>query len=725
MQAPVNHSDESEQPVVVSGKVFPPELIEHLNDLHREDPDRSNNAVAKVICEHLAWFSPDGRPALAGAKVALGKLRHKGLLLGPQRRRRAGPHQLRGSGEFLPPVSRVPRRVDQIQGLQLYLLSGHTDPLSTLWNDFMIQQHPCAGAPLVGAQLRYLIGSEHGWLGALGFGPAAFQLPARDHWIGWSKAARVGHLREVVGLSRFLIRREVKTTHLASKVLGMALKRLPRDWHDRYRVKPRLVETFVDRERFTGLCFRAANWQRVGVSSGRGRLGPPTPSKTPKDIWVYPLDSRARPALQQEMPAPLVPCSLLSSLERESWCARELGTLNLQEVRLERRTVRILEARWAQPQASFHGSFSGWTDAKGAYQLIEHPSPLLTLDSVLQAHGEATQQRMAAERLVLCPEDTTTLSYTGLKRTIGLGPLGEDKGRGLWLHSLLAFRPDAVPLGVLHAQCWARPKPGQLAPDAPGRNAKSVDQKESGRWVKGLRVAGSAARRMPHVVLVVITDREGDLYELHDAVHIGPPNLHLLVRAQHNRKLESHQKLWSFMTAQPVGLTRILDLPRGHGQSARHATVQVRWAAVDIQSPAVGHKKNGAPLRLWAVWVYEPDPPSGVNPLNWMLLTDLPVENAEQAWEKVHWYRVRWGIEEWHRVLKTGCNAEGREFKTAEHLRRVLAFDLIVAWRVLACLKLGRKLPQLSASLIYTEEELKLLWAAVKKTPAPAELESG
>jgi hypothetical protein len=433
---------------------------------------------------------------------------------------------------------------------------------------------------------------------------------------------------------------------------------------------------------------------------------------------VYELESRARRALQQETPPPLVPCSLLSSLERESWCARELGPLNLQEARLERRAVRVLEARWAQPQASFHGSFFSWADAKGAYQLIEHPTGLLSLNSLLAAHSEATQQRMAAERLVLCPEDTTTVSYTGLKRTTGLGPLGEDKGRGLWLHSLLAFRPDAVPLGLLHAQCWARPQPGQPAQDRRGRNAKSVDEKESGRWVQGLRLAGSAARRMPQVVVVVITDREGDLYELHDAVPVGPPNLHTLVRAQHNRNLESHHKLWAFMGSRPVGLTRTLDLPRGHGQSARRATVQVRWAPVDIQSPAVGHKKNGAPLRLWAVWVYEPDPPSGVDRLDWMLLTDLPVDNAEQAWEKVQWYRVRWGIEEWHRVLKTGCNAEGREFKTAEHLQRVLAFDLIVAWRILACLKLGRKLPQLPATLIYTEEELKLLWAAVKKTPA-------
>jgi hypothetical protein len=118
---------------------------------------------------------------------------------------------------------------------------------------------------------------------------------------------------------------------------------------------------------------------------------------------------------------------------------------------------------------------------------------------------------------------------------------------------------------------------------------------------------------------------------------------------------------------------------------------------------------------MYAVWVHEPQPPQGVEPIDWMLLSALPVSTAEEAWEKVLWYRLRWGIEEWHRVLKSGCNVEGREFKTAEHLQRVLAFDLIVAWRVLACLKLGRALPQLPARVIYTEEELAVLWAALKK----------
>ncbi len=703
-----------QESIIVCGREFRPEVVEHLNQLSRQQPEPSGNTLAREACALLAWQGPDGRPALSSAKVALGKLQKRGILVRRPSRGKAR-HRLRASGQALPPLSGVPPRVDQIQGLRLHLLSGQEDPLHGVWNDLIIAQHPCGDAPLVGAQLRYLVGSDHGWLGALGFGPAAFVLAARDQWIGWSTAARLGHLREMVGLSRLLIRQEIHCTNLASKVLSLALARLPEDWQARYGLRPVLVETYVDRSRFTGRCLSAANWMRVGTSTGRGRLGPKAAVKSLKDIWVFPLEPRARQKLQAEVPPPLAPQRLEQSLGQEDWCAGELAGLDLGDRRREQRAVQILAARWQQPQASFYGSFSSWTPAKGAYGLIEHPSQEISLESLLRPHTQATQARMAAEPVVLLPQDTTGLNYSGLRQTTGLGPLGEAKGQGLWLHSLLAFRPDGVPLGLLDAQCWARP-PAEAAER--GRNAKSIDEKESFRWIEAFRKSAAAARRMPQTQLVVITDREGDLYELHDAAQIGPANLHVLIRAQHDRKLDCHQKLWAFMGRQPVGQTRSLKVPRRRGQPARTARVQVRWARVTIEAPAVGCKKSWPPLTLGAIWVHEPDPPAGTEAIDWMLLTDLPITTAEQAWEKVQWYCRRWGIEEWHRALKNGCGVEQREFKTAQHLQRVLAFDLIVAWRVLVCVKLGRVLPQLPASVLYSPDELEVLLAALKKTSA-------
>ncbi len=310
------------------------------------------------------------------------------------------------------------------------------------------------------------------------------------------------------------------------------------------------------------------------------------------------------------MPPALSPQHLEQSLAQEDWCAYEMAGLDLGDQRRQHRAVKILEARWQQPQASFYGSFSSWSPAKAAYGLIEHESQEISLERLLEAHQQATQARMAAEPLVLLPQDTTGLNYTGLEQTTGLGSLGEEKGRGLWLHTLLAFRPDGVPLGVLDARCWARPPQGPSDPSGRGRNAKSIDEKESYRWIEAFQRAGAAARRMPQTQLVVITDREGDLYELYDATQIGPDNLHALVRAQHDRKLDCHKKLWAFMESQPVGETRELKLPRHRGQPPRTAHVQVRWSSVTIEAPAVGCKKGWPSLSLWAVWVRD-QPPSG------------------------------------------------------------------------------------------------------------------
>ncbi len=704
-----------ETPIRLCGRVFTVQLIQHLKEMLDRQPDCPYKILAREVCEHLQWCAPDGRLCLSSAKVALHKLHDRGLLRLPSSDKSHPGHRsrLRSSGRPLPALTHVPRRVDEVQGLYLYCLTGYEDPWHELWNDLIIQQHPCGDAPLVGARVRYLIGSEHGWLGALGFGPAAFRLSARDQWIGWSRDARLAHLQEVVGLSRFLIRQEVHCTNLGSKVLSMGLARLGDDWEARYGVRPLLVETFVDSARFSGLVFAAANWIRLGASLGHGRLGPKVPDKTPKHIWVYALQRDARQRLQEEVPGPVMPCGLLDSLDATDWCAHELGGLELGDTRRNRRAEKILDSRWRDPTASFSASFQDWGQAKAAYGLIEKRSPEISMEILLDPHSEATIARMATEPVVVLVQDTTTLNYTGLRETEGLGDINHDGSRGLFLHSLLAYRPDGIPLGVLHARAWGRAEVKPM--DRRTRNAKSIDEKESVRWVDAVHVAASVARRLPRTQIFVETDREGDLYELHDAIQIGPPNLHSVIRAQHDRNLESHQKLWSFMRAQPLALRRDVNIPRGHGRSARTTAVSVRWAQATIQAPAVGPKKGWPGLTLWAIWVYEDDAPPGTDRLEWMLLTDLPIHTAEEAWKKVEWYRIRWGIEEWHRVLKSGCAVEQREFKKAEHMKRVLTFDLIMAWRILALIKLGRAIPNVPADLIYTAEELDVLQGVVKK----------
>jgi hypothetical protein len=157
--------------------------------------------LAQFICHRLGWYSGNGQMAVASAESALRKLRRRGLLPPGQVAPARGRRRLKASVDPLPPVLGVPRRVDQVQGLKLHLLIGQEDPLHLLWNDLIIEQHPCGETPLAGPSLRYLIGSDHGWLGALSFGPASYTLAARDTWIGWSSDARRSNIGQVVNLS--------------------------------------------------------------------------------------------------------------------------------------------------------------------------------------------------------------------------------------------------------------------------------------------------------------------------------------------------------------------------------------------------------------------------------------------------------------------------------------------------------------------------------------------
>src|SRR5580765_792099 len=469
----------------IGGQLLRADMLEELKQFCQQEPVPSRTAVAKQLCQQLQWLRSNGEPNLAKAQDYLGKL-HKAahLKLPSARGPRAGqPRRLCSSGQSLPALGQIPGRVDQIQGLYLHRLSGWEDPLSRLWNEIIVQQHPLKAAPLVGSQLRYLIGSAHGWLGAIGFGPPAWHLGPRDQWIGWSSQARRFNLHRVIGLSRLLIRKEVRCSNLASKVMAMSLKSVGPDWQQRYGHKPLLVESFVDRLQFSGRCYRAANWQLIGISQGRGRLGPKQgDSLKQKDIYVYPLESKAREQLQRQPVALVQPRPLLEGIESAQWAQEEMAGLDLGDQRLEARAVKILQGRWDHPEKSYAQSFADWGQVQGAYRLVDHPCKQIDLRALLGAHQERTCERMAAEALVLLAQDTTSLNYSGLRKTQGLGKINHEGSLGLHLHSTLALNGAGVPLGVVDAQCWGR-EPEEQNPQGVGRNGKSVDQKESVRWV--------------------------------------------------------------------------------------------------------------------------------------------------------------------------------------------------------------------------------------------------
>jgi hypothetical protein len=231
-------------------------------------------------------------------------------------------------------------------------------------------------------------------------------------------------------------------------------------------------------------------------------------------------------------------------------------------------------------------------------------------------------------------------------------------------------------------------------------------EKESQRWLDSFQESVRVAGLRPDSRVINVADREGDIYELF-AEAAQHPQVGVLVRARHNRRLEPEEKgLWDFITAQPVAGQVEITVPRKPGVASHRASLEIRFGEVTI-------RKKGTAVKLWIVEARQIGV-SAAKAICWRLLTNQPVADLTGAVEKVAWYRQRWRIEEFHRVLKTGCQAEARQLETVARLKNVLAVDMIIAWRVLELTRLSRQNPDLPATELLTEEEVKVLCAMCK-----------
>ena len=275
-----------------------------LETIRREIPqaDPANRAeIARRVCRALGWNNARGEPKLMSARVGLLRLHRAGLI--------ELPAPTKGNGNARPLEQAVAKgwpeeralggSVGQLTGVRLSAVADKE--ASRRWNVLIDRYHYLGYSPLPGAQMRYLIESDQGLLGALGFGAAAWKVGARDRWIGWDRATRETHLGRVVNNARFLLLPWVRVRNLASRVLAIAAARVGADFAARYGESVVLLETFVETPRFAGTCYRAANWQYLGETAGRGKCDVHHRAALPrKGVYVYPLDADFRRALGVE-----------------------------------------------------------------------------------------------------------------------------------------------------------------------------------------------------------------------------------------------------------------------------------------------------------------------------------------------------------------------------------------------------------------------------------------
>jgi hypothetical protein len=703
--------------VVIAGRDFNDEIIARIRETVCASADLTRGALARQVCDWFDWRGADGRPKEISCRVTLNKLERRGLIeLPPARPVSFAPRTPRVA-EPAPQWPCIETSLSKLGGIELVMVNADRE-LSRQWRSMMQVHHPLGDGPLCGAQLRYLIRSAHGVVGGLSFSAPAWRLGVRDAWIGWTESMRAARLTRVVGNTRFLILPSVKVKNLASHVLGLATQRLGGDWQARYGECPLLVETFVDSSRYEGICYRAANWIDLGLSQGRGRQDRARTARlAAKRVLVYPLQRNARKILSAPLDWPRIVPSARAQRPAD-WAEQEFGRCRL-SARLTQRVLRVARDFYARPQATIPHACNGDTASiNAAYRLFAHEDA--NIETLLQSHYAATEERIGryAGEVVLVAQDTTSVNYTNLAHTLGLGPIGTtaDGAQGLHLHSSWAMSTQGLPLGFVDAQCWAREA------EAFGKKALRhdlpIEQKESYRWIKAYRALAAVQKRQPRVTLVSVADREADIYELFAEATQDPSGPQLLIRAQHDRALEDETaRLFKTITAQPIAGYLHVQIPRQKDRPARQAKLAIRFATLKVCPPQ--GKADLPVLQLQAVYALEEHAPKGEEPVDWRLLTTLPVQDFEQATEKVRWYTQRWGIEVFHRTLKSGCRIEDRQLGDAERLEACLAIDMVVAWRICHLVKLGREVPHLPATVYFEEAEWKALVAYHTKKPLP------
>lgn len=680
----------------------------------------SRAALSRRVCEWLNWRTARGKLKQVNCRVALQKLHRRGAIQLPRVQEFTGQGRRRcEASRVAEPEKHWSGKLEKLQPIELIKVGSADSRASREWNQMMERYHYLGSGPLCGAQMRYLVYSpSYGYLGGLAFSSAAWRLEARENWIGWSDEARRQNLGRVVGNSRFLILPHVKVPHLASHVLGKAVRQLKQDWMQRYGEDPVLLETFVEKQRYGGTCYRAANWIEVGETKGRGRQDKNNQqAATVKKVLLYALDKDA--------------CGLLCRCEAAAsgavetprcrakggdWAEEEFGDVQLGDERLNRRLVTIARDFYEHPQAQIPEACQSRAKTKAAYRFLEHPKTPMNL--LLEPHYQSTVQRIAQEKVVLSVQDTTSLNYSTHPETNGIGPIGSSKDGaiGLILHDTMAFSVEGTPFGLIDAQCWSRD--GATFGKHHERKQKPIEQKESIKWLKSFEAAAQVQRKCSQTMIVSVGDREADIYELFQSALENPQGPKLLVRAEQDRLLADGQgHLWCFTEQQTLAGIQEIRIPRRHNRPARDVRLEVRFAPVQLNPPQA--KPHLTPLTLWAVRAQEIGAPEGVEALCWMLLTTCEVLDFAQAIEKLDWYTRRWGIEVYHRTLKSGCKIEERQLGSACRIEACLAIDMVVAWRVFHLAKLGRETPHIPCTVFFEEAEWKALCAHTTKNPIP------
>lgn len=418
----------------------------------------------------------------------------------------------------------------------------------------------------------------------------------------------------------------------------------------------------------------------------------------------------------------------MESENKSSWAAEEFAEVKLGDRRLDARLIKLCDRFSDTPESPINQACVDWAETKAAYRFFQNKK--VQVDKILEAHRYKTAQRAKEHKIVLAIQDTSYFVYTNHAKTKGLGKMSMKKGKnvkkiysnGLIMHTCLAVTTKGLPLGLLDQKIFSRELREKDNKKAKPHANLPIEEKESYRWIETLEntkeVTGSAR-------VITVCDREADLYDFFLCSHqIGAP---ALVRANADRTInrksryaeKNVEKLWEHMRKQPDTGSYVLEIAKrsktkhAKERKARTATVSVRFGSFTLNPPRnnIRHSsENLSDIEMYAIYVLETNPPDNEDAVEWMLLTNLPIISYEDAYEKVLWYCLRWRIEMFFKVLKSGFKVESCRLGHADRLAKYLTVMSIVAWRIFMITFIARTDPKTPCSTFLSDQEWKVLF---------------
>lgn len=364
---------------------------------------------------------------------------------------------------------------------------------------------------------------------------------------------------------------------------------------------------------------------------------------------------------------------------------------------------------------------------KAAYRFFGNNKS--SFSKIQEAHFRSTISRMSEHKVVLIPQDTTLLNFTSQKSRKDTGPTVRESANGIFLHSAIALTPQGLCLGHISSKQWYRDKLQRLSNSQKSQKNYStpIESKESYRWLENYCKANEYAKMLSNTMVVSIADREGDIYDIYkeaQRVFSEQPmgkRAHYLIRAQYDRKVcnkegeKLNDKIKSLLISEGKMGEMEIDVSRTSKRESRKARLSVFCKRIFIDVPDK-YKKEDRELtvELTAILCREDSSSIGEEKIEWLLLTDLEIKTFDDVCEKVKWYSLRWQIEIFFKILKSGCNIEKLQLQDS-NFSTCLSFYIIVAWRILFITAIGRHHPDLSCESVFSKQEWQMTHIMIKR----------